>query len=525
MREDRHKAKKEETNTRLYGLLNSLDNLKWSIAVKGILAGIAAGLGSVLYRMEIEYGSQAASAVYAYLKSYPLMILLWLPAIALAGLLIAWLVKKEPMAMGSGIPQVEGVLLFRLKVRWYIVLGVRYICGILGAVAGLSLGREGPSIQIGASAAQGVSRLTAKNRLERDLLITGGAAAGLSAAFNAPLSGMVFALEEVHRSFSPHILMAATAASLMGDMISKMVFGLKPVLYFSQIPQLPIGQYIWLLPAAVVFGLTGALMNKTLLWLQSAYNRLPWYLRPGLALLIALPFGLFLPQVLGGGQNLIKLAENTNNVLGFIFLVFICKMLFTGLSFGSGTPGGIFMPILAVGALSGSLFGMLASRLGMPAQYIPVFAVCGMAGALSSTVKAPVTGILLTAEMSGSLMHMLPVAACAFIALLVSDLLKIKPIYEALLERFVAGTKPVTEEERGGLLELPVETGSAIASRRIKNIDLPEGCLIVGIRRGTREIVPNGDTKILPGDYLTILAGQENANYVQDGMRKLCHLE
>jgi Trk K+ transport system NAD-binding subunit len=120
---------------------------------------------------------------------------------------------------------------------------------------------------------------------------------------------------------------------------------------------------------------------------------------------------------------------------------------------------------------------------------------------------------------------MLPVAACAFIALLVSDLLKIKPIYEALLERFVAGTKPVTEEERGGLLELPVETGSAIASRRIKNIDLPEGCLIVGIRRGTREIVPNGDTKILPGDYLTILAGQENANYVQDGMRKLCHLE
>lgn len=511
--------------TKIYRALSSIDNLKWTVALKGIITGSAAGLASVLYRMIIEACSEASLGIYAFLRENPLTILIWIIVIGLVGYAIGWMVKKEPMASGSGIPQVEGVLIYGLKMRSYLILAIRFIGGALGSLFGLSVGREGPSIQIGAAAGEAISKLGVKSKLEKHMIITGGAAAGLSAAFNAPISGMVFALEEVHRSFSPYILLVAASASLIADIVSDIVFGLKPVLDFVQMAELPVNLYVWLLPAAVVFGLSGFLVNKMLLWVQSLYKKLPWYLRICAALLIALPFGLFLPHVLGGGSNLIQLAESTTNIFGFIALLFVCKVIFTSTSFGSGVPGGIFMPILAVGALSGCLFGTTASNFGLPVQYIPTFAVCGMAGAFASSVKAPVTGILLTAEMTGSMVHLLPVGICVYIAMLLSDILKVKPIYEELLERYMGSGKVSFEEEKGKLFELPVEIGSCISNKLIKDVTLPLGCLIVGIRRGTKDIIPNGSTKVLPGDYLLMLAGADDPENVKESMRKLCRFD
>ena len=513
-----------EAKSKVYQLLSGLNQLKWSLTFKGILAGLTAGLLAVLYRMGIEYGTNTAIKLYGYLKIHPAFILPWLVAAVAAGLLVAWLVRLEPMASGSGIPQVEGVVLFGLKMKWHTILAVRFIAGTLCSIFGLSLGREGPSIQIGAAGAQAVSRVFTKSRLEENYLITGGAAAGLSAAFNAPLSGMIFALEEVHRSFSPLILISATTASLSADFISKYFFGLKPVLDFTTIPQLPIRLYPLLLPLGILSGLAGSLMNKSLLGFQTLYNKLPDLLRPCIALLIALPCGMFLPLTLGSGQDLIHFAEAATTGIGMLFIYLAVKLLFTSTSFGSGVPGGIFMPILAVGTLTGSIFGVIGTHFGLPAQYIPDFAVCAMAGALSSSVKAPITSILLTAEMAGSLIHMLPVAACSFIALLLSDVLKVEPVYEALLERFVEKNgHSLPTQEKGGLMEFPVEYGCEIAGRMLRDINWPQGSLIVGIRRGAKELVPRGNTKIVPGDYLMILSSDESEEEIRGKVRTLCH--
>ncbi len=514
-----------ETKSKIYKLLSSLDQLKWSLAVKGLVVGVVSGLLAVVYRVGIEYGNETAVRLYAYIKIHPVWILLWFLVAAGISWFVAWLVKLEPMAAGSGIPQVEGVVLFGLKMKWQAILFVRYIGGILCSFFGLSLGREGPSIQIGASGGQLVSSgLAKKNRVEENYLITGGAAAGLAAAFSAPLSGMVFALEEVHRSFSPLILLSATAASLTADFVSKTFFGLKPVLDFTSIPQLPIQDYAWLIPIGIVSGLAGSLINKSLLFFQQLLERIPRSFRPLISFAIALPCGLFLPQILGGGQNLIQLSESAKSGILLLFLFFAAKLLFTSTSFGSGVPGGIFMPILSVGALSGCILGIIATRFGLPAQYIPDFAVCAMAGALSSSVKAPVTSILLTAEMAGSLIHMLPVAACSFIALLLSDVLKIEPIYEALLERFVETNSDVVPKQgKGGLHEFPVELGSQTAGKMIRELNWPKDSLVVGIRRGSKEIVPSGNTKILPGDYLIILSTEGEADEIRSQITELCH--
>ena len=296
-------ALKAASDSNVYKIISGMNEIKWRIALKGILSGLISGLLVVLYRLGIESGSELAINLYAYLRLHPLLILPWILCILAAGVLIAWLIHLEPMASGSGIPQVEGQLIYGLRIKWHSVLIVRFVAGFLASVFGLSLGREGPSIQIGASGSQALAKKVSKNKLEENYLITAGAAAGLSAAFNAPLSGIVFALEEVHRSFSGLILITATTASLTADIVSKYFFGLKPILNFSATPQMTQNLYIWLIPLGIVSGLSGMLMNKALLSVQTLYNKLPWMVRPCIALLIALPCGLFLPQVLGGGAN------------------------------------------------------------------------------------------------------------------------------------------------------------------------------------------------------------------------------
>ncbi len=518
-----------EQRTKFYRFLSDFNRLKWGIAVKALLTGAVAGLITVLYRLLIEHGTAFAVACYAYFREHPVFLIPWALGAVIAGLFVAWLVKLEPSAAGSGIPQVEGAVLLGMELKWRSVLAVRFLAGGICGLFGLSLGREGPSIQIGAAGAKAVSGLLGRSKVEENYLITGGAAAGLAAAFNAPLSGVIFALEEVHRNFSPTIMLTATAASLVADFVSKYFFGLTPELHFTQIPQLPIHMYFWMLPLGALTGFVGGLLNRALLAAGPLSGKLlPARWRPAAVMLLSIPCGLFLPLTLGGGRDLIEFAQTATGGISLLLVLLAVKFLFTCASFGSGVPGGIFMPILAIGTLTGSVFGIACVELGLvPAQYIPDFAVCAMTAALAASVKAPITAVLLTVEMTGTLVHMLPVAACALAALLVSDLMKVEPIYEALLNRSVEKEReaPKAHEAPEGknLMEIPVELGSCAAGRRIDEIGWPVGTLIVSLMRGNRDIIPRGETTLLPGDYLVVLYPQGQEKEVRAAITDLCH--
>ena len=299
-------------------LIPLFNRMKWKMAAVGIGVGLVSGLLVVLYRLGIERCTEFARWMYGRIRLNPWLIAPWTFAALAIGLLIFWMIRKEPMASGSGIPQTEGVVLNGLRMRWQTILPARFVGGLLCAMFGLSLGREGPSIQIGASGAQFLShRLRGKRRedVQEHYVVTAGAAAGLSAAFSAPLSGMMFALEGVHRNFSPVILMGATAASLTADFVSKYCFGLRPVLDFGAIAQLPLGEYVWLIPLGLLAGLVGSLMNRSLLGFQTLYGKLPAWSRPLIALAIALPVGIWLPDALGGGWSRINMAEHASRGL------------------------------------------------------------------------------------------------------------------------------------------------------------------------------------------------------------------
>ena len=175
---------------------------------EGLLVGIVGGLIVLLYRVALSYAGDWLHAILSYIKGRPIWIAGWFLVLVLLAVVVGKLVKWEPMISGSGIPQVEGEVTGKLRQNWKKVLPAKFIGGFLCLFGGLSLGREGPSIQLGAMTGQGISRILDRGKTEERYLMTCGASAGLAAAFHAPLAGVMFAIEEIHKGFSVSILIS-----------------------------------------------------------------------------------------------------------------------------------------------------------------------------------------------------------------------------------------------------------------------------------------------------------------------------
>ncbi|MCQ1529103.1 ClC family H(+)/Cl(-) exchange transporter [Lutispora saccharofermentans] len=502
----------------IYSILAHGRSFKLKLMAEGVLVGVFSGFLVVFYRIALEKAEELRHGISDLISANPKFIPIWFAVLIASGVIVGYMVKKEPLISGSGIPQVEGVLQRRLEMNWLSVM-IRKIAGSVIAIgSGLSLGREGPSIQLGAAAGQGVSRIFKRLKVEEKYLITSGASAGLAAAFNAPLAGVMFSLEELHRHFSPLILLSAMSASLTADFISKHFYGLKPVFNFQRISPLPLESYGYIIILGVIAGLCGALYNKVLLKTQSLYagqKWLPVQYRPVIPFIAAGFLLLILPQVLGGGHPIIDSLIRGSYTMKMMLVVLTVKFAFSMLSFGSGAPGGIFFPLLVLGALTGAIYGSaLTSLLGFEPEYISNFIILAMAGYFTAIVRAPITGSILITEMTGSLSHLLSLSLVSIVAYATADLLKSEPIYESLLERLLKNQgkhEPEAESKDKVMLEIPVFLDSSMDCKRVKELELPKGCLIVSIRRGNKEIIPKGGTVLCSGDDLIVLANEDEA--------------
>lgn len=227
---------------------------------------------------------------------------------------------------------------------------------------------------------------------------------------------------------------------------------------------------------------------------------------------------------MGGGHDLIISLQDRQFTLLFLFILIVVKFLFTFACFGSGAPGGIFFPLLVLGALVGNFVGLIYVKyLGIPSIYLMNFVVLAMAGHFASIVKAPITAILLISEMTGSLNHLLSLAVVVIVSQLTSDILNSAPIYESLLERMLVNAKNRYKGRIGKktLIEIVVQVYSNLDDKEIKDINWPDDCLVVSIYRGEEEILPKGDTKIYAGDLLIIMTNEENSNYMLEDISQL----
>jgi H+/Cl- antiporter ClcA len=510
-----------------YKVLTDEKLTKIPMLLKSILVGFAAGSVAVLFRLTLTYSEEFAFRMYDYVRSNARMTPIIIIGICLAGFFVGTLVSKNPMISGSGIPQVKGILMgyFKYSKGWAHTLCSKFIGGAVAILAGISLGREGPSIQLGACVAEGIGNKVGKSRLERRILMASGASAGLAAAFNAPLAGVIFALEEIFKYFSPMILLSTMSAAATADFVAKNIFGIKPIFQFDISTNIPLESYWILIILGIILGALGALYNYILIKTQNLYKKIKFLTvrtRVVIPFVTAVILGIAFPIVLGGGHRVIE-ELNLTKGMGFLLLIFAVKFLFSMISFGSGTPGGIFFPLLILGGTIGAVFGQFSIYyLGCDQSLFYNFIIIAMAGYFTAIVRAPITGVVLIMEMTGSFNHMLSLTLVAITAYIVAELLKSPPIYDSLLENLITKDQSEVEESsKKVMVEIIVQHGSMLENQQVKKIQWPLRTLLVSVKRGEKELLPKGDTELKVGDYLYLLTDTNSEWRTREGLEEL----
>lgn len=506
---------------------------KYKLILEGIAVGSIVGLVIALFRIMIVKADHARQIAVHLVKVRPVYAF----AVLLLLVLIAWILDKlirfEPDISGSGIPQIEGELKGLEDQNWRKVLIAKFAGCVLAIGGGLALGREGPSIQLGGMIGKGFARRKNALLTEERMLMSCGAGAGLAAAFGAPLAGVLFALEELHKNFSAEVLVSTMAASAVADYIAVNIIGLRPVFDFDVEHRIPLRLYWAVVLLGVILGILGVLYNKLLDKMQDFFDRFDSKsISIGIMLMISFLMMFIYPTVLGSGNDLVKVISDGKFTLIALAILLVAKLFFSTGSFGTGTPGGIFLPLLVIGAITGGLYStFLSTAFGVEEYYIKGFVIIAMAGFFSAIVRAPITGVILITEMTGNFMTLLSLVAASLVAYVVADLLGGEPVYDQLMHRrqrkkvesgsgipdhdYLADVysksdkkyvkKRISIRERKVVIDSSIHIGSMMDGHKVMELGLPEGSLIVSVMRDGKEIIPHGSTILNGGDDLEIL--------------------
>lgn len=482
---------------------------------RAALVGICAGLVALFFRIALTGMDALRNELLLWAHNFPTLgwIFPTLLTMAGAGISVALTRRYAPEAAGSGIPHLEAVLHRFRRLVWTRVLPVKFLGGVIAIGSGLALGREGPTVQMGGAVGDAISRWLKVSEQERLTLISAGAGAGLAAAFNAPLSGLIFVLEEIRHDFQPIVFGAAFLASATADIVARIGSGQFPVFAVPGYSVPPLVSLPVFALLGVIAGLLGVVFNHSLLFVMELYARIPDRLRLPVAALTGGFVGLagwFSPLFIGSGHSLAELALKGNLLLAVIPSFLVIRFLLTTASYGTGAPGGIFAPLLVIGALIGLAVGQIAHNLSPEIVPVPaVFAVVGMAAYFTAIVRAPLTGVMLIVEMTGNYYQMLPLLISCFCAYAVAELLKNLPIYEALLQRDLKRNGNAHLLKEPAVVEFVIQAGAPFVGLEVRSLGLPSGCILVRCSDGAREWVPKATTQLEAHMRITAMIAPE----------------
>ncbi len=354
-----------------------------------------------------------------------------------AALLVA---KIEPAAAGAGIPHLKGVLLGIRHYRPLRLISIKFLSGLIGIMGGLTLGREGPTVQMGGAVGDFLGHRLKRTRRERLMLILAGSGAGLTAAFNSPLSGVMFTLEELRIRAGSLELFVTAIACLVADTFCRYWLGQSPVLRLVQIEAPRLEALPVFLGVGLLAGVSGFFFNLGLLQVQSL-SKAPLSIRFFAWVWVGFVVGWVMwlhPEWTGTGQDLLKglLDDSMLGSIKTLVWVFLLRWVLLYLSYGTGSAGGFFFPLLVLGGILGAVVVLMVMRFFPLIELQSACAVLvGMASLFAASTRAPLTAMTLMVEMSGNYSLILPLFLGTFTAVIVADMLGAEPIYEALLKR------------------------------------------------------------------------------------------
>ena len=406
------------------------------IIVQAILVGLISGMLVVGFKVSIN---SLFWTIQKFLNAFST----WQKALifplitTLGGLISGFLVFKfAPETKGSGIPYVKMTMARMGNMTRIRSIVVKFFSFFSGIGTGLSLGREGPSVQLGAGAGALVGRLFKMSGTNQDKLIAAGAGSAIGATFNAPIAGTIFVLEELVQKFTPALLFPVLVATVSAASLARHFLGSNPSF---DLPKLQGGITLENIHVCIILGLVagllGVLFSKVIFFNNKLFDKMskiPNYFKPAIAGLAVGLIGLVIPYVLGSGNFSVDLLLQHKFSLGLVLIIFIAKFFVTPFCFGSGAAGGIFLPMLMLGSFLGYIVSTVCNSFGFHTDPI-VIAILGMGAFLSAVARTPITAVVMVFEMTGGYSHILPIMLSAAIADLVAEKLNQKPIYASLI--------------------------------------------------------------------------------------------
>ncbi|GAC1633986.1 MAG: chloride channel protein [Candidatus Acidiferrum sp.] len=365
-----------------------------------------------------------------------------------------------PDARGSGVPQTKAALYAREgHISLSTVFG-KFFCTSATLACGIPLGREGPSVQVGAGIASFLGRKFGLRPEKVKALIPVGAAAAVAAAFNTPLAAVLFALEEVVGDLHPPVLGSVVLASATSWAILRMLLGNDPLFKVPNYQLVHPAEFIAYAVLGIVGGLISVAFSRLLLWLRKRFLAFPrktaWF-HPVVGGVVVGGMALFIPQILGVGYSQVGDALNGGLALRFMILLLVLKFFAVVVSYSSGNAGGIFGPSLFLGAMLGGIVGSVAHSVspgyvGGPGAY----ALVGMGTAFAGIVRAPMTSVVMIFEITRDYAVIVPLMISNLLSFFISARLQPKPIYEELAKQ--DGIHLPGDESHLGAGQVRVET-------------------------------------------------------------------
>lgn len=431
-----------------------------AVALLSLVVGAGSGLISAAFRLLLVKADRLRDDFVSWAQGqasvgFFSVVLVCAAATGLA----AWLVRRfSPHASGSGIPHVESVLHQELPPAPSVLIPIKFFGGVLAIGSGLALGREGPSVQMGATIGNLVGEWFHLGWRNSRILLAAGAGAGLAAAFNAPVAGAIFVLEELTREFELHIAIAALGASATAISVSRAILGSAPDFHVERLADVGAEVRPLYFLLGFVCGGAAVIYSEALLGvisLAQSLDRRRAGLYAALTGAVVGALAWLAPALVGGGDSITQDTLLGAQPLSALLFIFFLRFGLGAVSYATATPGGIFAPMLVLGAQLGLIHGRICQLIFPGLDFQPVgFAVVGMAAFFTGVVRAPLTGIVLATEMTSNVTLLLPMLGACFAAMLAPSLLRSAPIYDSLreqtLQRLGAPRESRSAAERAG---------------------------------------------------------------------------
>ncbi len=511
-----------------------LANVVIPVLVYGALTGLLVGTAVYFFKLAAEWLCEKSAEIYHAAQQNPWLILAIIGGVVALAFVAYFLQKWASETKGGGIPRAEGVLRGILTFRWLRTAVAVVVNSCISFFAGLPLGSEGPSVLLGTAIGGGTSKLPLSHDSWNRYIMTGGACAGFAVATAAPVTGILFALEEAHKRFTPMIFLMSMSSVTFGVVASNLwgiALGHQPSPLFNVAKYMSDFQMsdIWVpLLLGIFVAVFACGYNLVVFWMGKTYDtklkKIPQWAKLMVVFLLTAAIGLVsvgnfngTDALYGGGGLISKLAANGVASEGHIpeisgrefswYIIFALLLIrFFAISFAtsSGATGGVFIPMLSIGALLGALSAELFVAMGMSPDLYGTVVILSMSAFMGAATRAPLTALVFTVECTWNFSNLFYVGITVFVSYLLCEIVKVDPLYDVLLERMVEKQNEGKAHKILRLNYVVAEDAFAV-SKSVRDILWPANTKVVEIVADkNRHMDDDGEKKIHVGDKLTL---------------------